>query len=251
MAKQKATVIIPARYGSLRFPGKALAKIGGKALIQHVFERVKQCGVIDHIIVATDDPRIQEASRSFGADVEMTDANHKSGSERCAEVIKKRGLEQSPVINVQGDEPLINPMLVDRIAEELEKENTCIVTAISRISNPRDLFSPHVVKVVTDHQMRALYFSRMPLPFQQKIAWLDWLDRHVYFRHIGIYGFAPGMLTALARLPRSPLEKAESLEQLRWLENAFNIQCIETEYEGHGVDIAEDLEKIKNIIEKK
>jgi len=251
MAKQKATVIIPARYGSIRFPGKALAKIGGKALIQHVFERVKQCAGIDHIIIATDDPRIREACRSFGADVEMTNANHSSGSERCAEVIKKRGLELSPVINVQGDEPLIDPMLVDGIAEKLGKDNAGIVTAISRVSNPRDLFSPHVVKVVTDHQMRALYFSRMPLPYQQKVAWLDWLDLHVYYRHIGIYGFAPGVLTELAQLPRSPLEKAESLEQLRWLENAFNIQCIETEYESQGVDTPEDLEKIKNIMEKK
>ncbi len=251
MANQKAIVIIPARYGSHRFPGKALATIGGKALIQHVFDRVKQCKGIGQIIIATDDPRIQEASRSFGAEVEMTAANHSSGSERCAEVIKKRGLEQSPIINVQGDEPLIDPELVDRIAEELGNHDSGIVTAIGRISNQDELFSPHVVKAVTNHQMRALYFSRMPLPFQQNVAWLDWLDRHVYYRHIGIYGFAPRVLTALARLPRSPLEKAESLEQLRWLENAFNIQCIETEYESHGVDTPEDLEKIKNIIEKK
>lgn len=251
MANQKATVIIPARYGSLRFPGKPLAKVSSKVLIQHVFERVKNCSGIDHIIIATDDRRIRDISLAFGADVEMTSACHHSGSERCAEVVKKRGLEQSPVINVQGDEPLIDPKLVDRIAEELGKNQSRIVTAIGRISNQDDLFSPHVVKAVTDHRMRALYFSRMPLPFQQGIPRPDWLKRHVYYRHVGIYGFAPGMLTELALLPRSPLEKAESLEQLRWLENAFNIQCIETEYLSHGVDTPEDLEEIKNIIEKK
>ncbi len=251
MANQKATAIIPARYGSKRFPGKALAEIGGKAMIRHVYDRIKECRGIGQIIIATDDERIRELALAFGADVEMTDARHSSGSERCAEVIKKRGLEKSPVINIQGDEPLIDPVLADRIAEELGKAKAGIVTAIGRIRHAGDLFSPHVVKAVTGHQMQALYFSRMPLPFQQGVAWLDWLDRHRYYRHIGIYGFAAGVLPELARLPRSPLEKAESLEQLRWLENGFNIQCIETEYVSQGVDTPEDLEKIKNIIEKK
>ena len=250
MVNQKVTAIIPARYGSKRFPGKALAKIGGKAMIQHVYERVQECRNIGQIIVATDDERIQKLALNFGADVEMTAAEHRSGSERCAEVIKRRGLEACPVINIQGDEPLIEPELIDRIVEKLEKKKSGIVTAINRIKLPDELFSPHVVKAIIDHQKQALYFSRMPLPFQQGVAWLDWLDRHRYYRHIGLYGFAAGVLPELAQLTQSPLEKAESLEQLRWLENGYNIQCIETEYESQGVDTPEDLEKIRNIIEK-
>jgi len=235
--------IIPARYGSTRFPGKPLAKLRGKPMVQHVYERARLARCIDKVIIATDDSRIAEAAGAFGAEVAMTDAAHCSGTDRCAEVA-----ERLPagclVLNIQGDEPFIAPEQIDLVAEPLRQPGAAISTLCKKIASEEELFDPNVVKVVLSQSGRALYFSRSTLPHLRGIPPEQWLQAGVFLKHIGLYGFQREALLEVATLPPGRYEQAESLEQLRWLEAGYPIQVRETELETVGIDTPEDLKRV-------
>lgn len=236
--------IIPARYGSTRFPGKALADIGGKPMIQHVYERACQVSLFHDVIVATDDERIQQAVLKFGGHVRMTSPDHHTGTDRIAEVA--RDLDADIVVNVQGDEPLIQPdMIADAIHPLLKAPNISIGTLKHRISTPDELFDPNVVKVVTDSHSRALYFSRSPIPYVKgEDMRAEGFRSHTFFRHIGLYAFRRDFLLHFITLPQTPLEQIEGLEQLRALEHGYLIAVVETSHESIGVDTPDDVEKV-------
>ncbi len=237
-------VIIPARYDSSRFPGKPLAIINGKSMIQRVYEQAQKASLVNEVIVATDDQRIFDHVRSFGGKVEMTDKNHKSGTDRCAEV-SQRHFQASVIVNVQGDEPYIHPEDIDKVIEPLLKPNGVdISTLATPILQTKDIDNPNVVKVVFTPSKQALYFSRSPLPYLRNIASDRRLNHHTFHKHLGIYGFRQTALFVLTSLPQSPLEKAESLEQLRWLEAGYKIHVEVTENDSIGVDTPEDLERL-------
>ncbi|HEV2804479.1 MAG TPA: 3-deoxy-manno-octulosonate cytidylyltransferase [Chthoniobacterales bacterium] len=226
--------IIPARWGSTRFPGKALQEIAGKPLLRHVWERCRRARKLDQLIIATDDFRIAEAAFDWGAEVAMTLPNHVSGTDRVAEVAKKLK-ECSHVVNIQGDEPLIDPKLIDRLVREMERDRKMeMVTAAHPFENPDDAMSPHQVKVVVDRNGDALYFSRAAIPFPRAS------EQPAYVRHQGIYGYTRDLLLRFVRWKTSPLEKAESLEQLRALENGVRIRVVMTGSGSPGVDTLED-----------
>ena len=240
--------VIPARFASTRFPGKPLVEIGGKTMIQRVYEQVGKSQRVEERVVATDDARIFEHVRSFGGRVVMTRADHPSGTDRCAEVARLFP-EAGFVLNVQGDEPFIQPEQIDLLADTLVGSGQfSIATLARRISDPAQLFNPNVVKAVFSERNGALYFSRQPLPFVRGAEPAAWAERQAFFKHIGLYGFRRDALLAVAALPPSPLELAESLEQLRWLENGFRIAVGITELETVGVDVPEDLEKIAGLL---
>ena len=230
----KAVGIIPARWGSTRFPGKALHLIAGKPLLRHVWERCRRATKLDKLIIATDDFRIAEAAFDWGAEVAMTSPNHASGTDRIAEVAKK--LKQfAHVVNVQGDEPLIDPKLVDRLIRELQRDKKLeMITAAHPFEDARDADSPHQVKVVLDQKGHALYFSRAAIPASGSL----------YFRHQGIYGYTRDLLLRFVRWKTSALERAESLEQLRALENGVRIRVVMTGSGSPGVDTPEDAKAV-------
>ncbi|MBX2889778.1 MAG: 3-deoxy-manno-octulosonate cytidylyltransferase [Saprospiraceae bacterium] len=233
--------VIPARWASTRFPGKPLADIGGKTMIQRVYEQVVRCGRVDKAVVATDDERIFEHVRSFGGEVMMTRAAHPSGTDRCAEVAGHFP-QARWVLNVQGDEPFIQPEQIDLLADTLASSARFpIATLAKKIETQDALLNPNVVKVVFSEKRGALYFSRHPIPFLRGVEGLDWLEHHVFYKHIGLYGFRRATLLRLARLAPTPLERAESLEQLRWLEHGMRIAVGITELETRGVDTPADL----------
>lgn len=240
--------VIPARFASTRFPGKPLVEIGGKTMIQRVYEQAGKSNRVEERVVATDDARIFEHVRSFGGQAVMTRADHPSGTDRCAEVAQLFP-QADFVLNVQGDEPFIQPEQIDLLADTLvQSDNFSIATLARRISDPAQLFNPNVVKAVFSEHSGALYFSRQPVPFVRGAEPEKWLERQAFFKHIGLYGFRRDALLAVAQLPPSPLELAESLEQLRWLENGFRIAVGITELETLGVDVPEDLEKIAHLL---
>lgn len=232
--------VIPARFASTRFPGKALATLDGKPILQHVFERCAQAKYLSQVIVATDDDRIADAARSFGAPVRMTRNDHASGSDRVAEVASAE--DCSLIVNIQGDEPLIDPLAIDTAVLTLI-ENTTIPmgTLKKRIENPEEISNPNVVKVVTARNGDAIYFSRSPIPYHRS-------ETEVYFKHIGLYVYRREFLLGYSDLPVGPLEEAEKLEQLRALENGYRIRVAETEYESLGVDTPEDLERVSKLM---
>lgn len=241
--------IIPARYGSTRFPGKALAEIAGKPMIQHVYERTCAASLISRAIVATDDERIAAAVRQVGGEAVMTSADHETGTDRLAEVA--RSLDADIIVNVQGDEPLIEPAMIDQaIRPFLTAPDLQMGTLKSRIRNLHDFLSPNVVKVITDSNDYALYFSRSPLPFFRD-KWQDLKNeafetgRLLCFKHVGLYVYRREFLLRFAAMPQTFLELSEKLEQLRALENGVRIKVIETEFESLGVDTPEDLAKAK------
>lgn len=243
------TAIIPARYGSTRFPGKALADLGGKPMIQHVFERTSRARHLSQVIVATDDQRIADAVTRFGGTVVMTSPDHETGTDRLAEVAQ--GLTSDIIVNVQGDEPLIEPAMIDQAIEPfLHDKSLQMGTLKCRITCLHDFLSPNVVKVVTDQRGYALYFSRSPLPFFRD-KWQDLKDesfasgRLLCHKHVGLYVYQRDFLIRYAALPPSPLELAEKLEQLRALENGVPIRVVETTFESLGVDTPEDLAKAR------
>ena len=231
----KALGIIPARWGSTRFPGKPLHLIAGKPLLRHVWEQCRRAKKLDQLIVATDDFRIAEAAFDWGAEVAMTSANHASGTDRIAEVARKaKGF--SHIVNIQGDEPLVDPKLIDRIVGELKRNRKLeMVTAAHPFSDPRDAQSPHQVKVVVDLNNDALYFSRGAIPYSRAASATPNI-----FRHQGIYGYTHALLLRFVRWKTSPLERAESLEQLRALENSVRIHVLITKTGSPGVDTPED-----------
>jgi len=240
---RKILAVIPARYASTRFPGKVLVPIAGKSMLQHVWERASLARYLTSTIVATDDERVCEAARSFGARVRMTRADHPSGTDRAAEVASAEGAEL--VVNIQADEPLVDPAAIDAAILPLAHDAQILMgTLKKRIEDPREISDPHVVKVVTGHDGNALYFSRCPIPYAA-----DEAAPPVYYKHVGLYVYRRDFLLAYPTLRVGPLEQAERLEQLRALENGYPIRVVETEYESLGVDTPEDLERVSRFFE--
>jgi 3-deoxy-manno-octulosonate cytidylyltransferase (CMP-KDO synthetase) len=243
---QKILGIIPARYASTRFPGKPLAQIAGKPLIQHVVEQCKKAASLSEIIVATDDARIAETAKQF-CRVEMTRADHPSGSDRIAEVATR--CECDGVVNIQGDEPLMDPAVIDAVAGALNREE--MSTAAAPITDAAEYENPNVVKVVVNASGRALYFSRRTIPFLREAASgsvSEQLAAFPFLKHLGIYGYRRETLLRLVKFPVSPLENAEKLEQLRALENGIQIAVVKVNYNSIGVDAPEDVERVENML---
>jgi len=241
--------IIPARYASSRFPGKPLAIIHYKPMIQHVYEQASKADLLDNVIVATDDSRIEKVVKEFGGKVMMTEPTHSSGTERCAEVqkaLKHSGNSFDIIINIQGDEPFIDPKQIDLVASCFNEGNVQIATLAKKIENEKELFDPNVVKIITDINDKAIYFSRQTLPYirGQKIE--NWIQSSAHYKHIGIYAFQSVILEEIVTLRKTQLEEAENLEQLRWIENGYSIKVKETTIESYSVDVPEDLSKFSN-----
>jgi len=244
-AGSRIIAVIPARYGSERLPGKPLVDIAGKPMIQHVFERVRAASLVDEVIVATDDERIATAVRQFGGHSVMTDPALRSGTDRIAAVVRETR-DAAIVVNVQGDEPLIHPAMVDEaIRPMLEDQRLNVATLVHRITDPGDLENSGVVKVVLDHHLNCLYFSRSPIPFSRDIPRDERLAHVVYWKHIGLYVFRRAFLLTFASLEQTPLERAEKLEQLRILEHGERIRASITEHESMPVDTPADLERVR------
>ena len=232
--------IIPARYASTRFPAKALADIAGKSMIRRVWEQASRASSLHELIVATDHEAIFEHVSDFGGRVVMTSAEHQSGTDRCYEAYALSGSKAEYVINIQGDDPFIDPQQIDLLAAQLQDAAELATLAIS-ITEQEHLFNPNVVKVICSQQGKALYFSRAAIPHQRGVDEASWLDAHRYLKHIGIYGYRSDVLAQVTKLPVSPLERVESLEQLRWLDAGYSIRVGITELESIGIDTPEDL----------
>lgn len=245
----KAAAIIPARYASTRLPGKPLVDIAGKSMIQRVYERVQQCAALQEVWVATDDARIEAHVEQFGGKVMQTSSEHKSGTDRCAELAAGLSGDIGWIVNVQGDEPLIDPRQIQLLLHVLKRPETRIATLVKAINDPSTLFDPNSPKVVLNQAQQALYFSRHPIPCFRDLKPADWLANHTYFQHIGIYGFERQTLADLTALPPSALELAEGLEQLRWLEQGYAISAGITELESIAVDTPEDLQKVRSLLQ--
>jgi 3-deoxy-manno-octulosonate cytidylyltransferase (CMP-KDO synthetase) len=235
--------IIPARYASTRFPGKPLVDIAGKSMIQRVYEQSKKCTHLAEVIVATDDSRIFDHVIGFGGMAVMTSADHQSGTDRCAEVAIQHP-QYGIVINIQGDEPFIDPEQISKLAFCFNDPLTQIATLVKKVQSDAELFNVNSPKVVINKLSEAVYFSRSPLPHLRGKEERDWLNYFTYFKHIGIYGYRADVLQQITKLPVSSLEKAESLEQLRWIENGYRVKVAETELETFAVDTPEDLGKL-------
>ena len=233
--------IIPARYASTRFPAKPLVDIAGKSMIQRVYEQVKKSTRINKVVVATDHAEILSHVQYFG-EACMTRESHISGTDRCYEALTLQQETFDYVINIQGDEPFIQPEQIDLLAERLDG-HTEIATLVKAIEQEEQLFNPNVVKAVINLQHEALYFSRSAIPHMRNTPEKDWLRKQNFYKHIGMYAYRTDILEQLTKLPPSSLEKAESLEQLRWLENGFKISVAETHTETIGIDTPEDLKK--------
>jgi len=243
--------IIPARYGSSRFEGKPLALINGKMMIQRVYEQAKKADRLAEVVVATDDDRIFNAVASFGGKAVMTSSNHKSGTDRCREVVEKIGAGYDAVINIQGDEPYINPLQINQIAELISDENTPIASLCKPISDIDELLSHNAVKVVFDKNGKALYFSRYTIPFQRnENDTAKWMQLRTYYKHIGIYAYKTLTLKEISVLPQSGLELSESLEQLRWLENGYTVRMGVTQFDSYSVDVPDDIKKIESVFKE-
>lgn len=231
--------VIPARYGSTRFPGKVLASISGKSMLQRVWERCSMAG-LDHLVIATDHPLIEEHAQGIGADVVLTSESHQSGTDRCFEAMFLQPTTFDYVINIQGDEPFIDPDQIKALAAVLNG-TTEIATLIKESYTLQEVLSKDSAKVVLDTHGRALYFSRSPIPYLRNQPREEWLLHHTFYLHIGLYAYRSDVLRAISKLPPSKLEFAESLEQLRWLEEGYSIQTILTKGESVCVDRPEDI----------
>jgi 3-deoxy-manno-octulosonate cytidylyltransferase (CMP-KDO synthetase) len=243
---RKILGVIPARFGSSRFPGKVLAPISSKSMLQHVYERASQARYLTSTIIATDDERVYEVARNFGARVRMTRPDHLSGTDRVAEAASSDTAEI--IVNIQGDEPLIDPDAIDAAVLPLVHDPEILMgTLKKRIEDPAEITNPNVVKVVTNATGNAIYFSRCPIPYHRDAAGPGPAPQ--YFKHVGLYVYRRDFLMGYSTLPVGPLEEAERLEQLRALENGFSIRVVETEYESLGVDTPEDLEKVSRLFE--
>jgi 3-deoxy-manno-octulosonate cytidylyltransferase (CMP-KDO synthetase) len=248
--------IIPARYASSRFPGKALFVIEGKTMIQRVYEQAKKANILDDVYVATDDTSIENHVKNFGGKAIMTSFDHQCGTDRCHEafqLINKDGKYNGNdvVINIQGDEPLINPEQIEKVASCFKNKEVEIATLVRKMDNTDDLVSPTVMKVVCDKNKRAMYFSRSPIPYFRGLDQSQWLKKHTYYQHVGIYAYRASVLDKIHLLPPSSLEQTESLEQLRWLENGYSVYVEVTEYSSHSVDVPSDVNKIIQILDKR
>jgi 3-deoxy-manno-octulosonate cytidylyltransferase (CMP-KDO synthetase) len=240
---RKILGVIPARFASSRFPGKVLAQISSKSMLQHVYERASLARYLTATIIATDDERVYAAARSFGARVVMTRADHVSGTDRVAEAASAENAEL--VVNIQGDEPLIDPAAIDAAILPLAHDPEIVMGTLKKaIEDPREITDANVVKVVTDRHGDAIYFSRCPIPYER-----DQARPGTHFKHIGLYVYRRDFLLGYSALPVGPLEQAERLEQLRALENGYRIRVVETECESLGVDTPEDLERVCRLFE--
>jgi 3-deoxy-manno-octulosonate cytidylyltransferase (CMP-KDO synthetase) len=242
----EAIAVIPARYASSRLPGKPLAQIAGKPLIQHVVERTGQAQSLSRVLVATDDQRIKKAVEAFGGKAMLTRTDHRTGTDRVAEVAAHVPAEI--YVDVQGDEPLIDPGTIDALVSAMREDGSVqIATACSAIHQANDIMDPHITKVVLDFDGNALYFSHAPIP------WVRDRDGDVivtHWKHIGLYAFRRDALLEFPTLPPGELERAEQLEQLRWLENGFPIRVVETEYDAVSVDVPEDIKRVEEILRR-
>ena len=244
MDDQRVIVVIPSRYGSTRLPGKPLLALAGKPMVQHVYERAKRAQTVDRVVVATDDERIVDVVKAFGGEVRMTRTDHRTGTERIAEVAAH---ELGDIfVNVQGDEPLIDPVAIDTaVASLLEEPVAQISTVATPIRHPGDIMDPNIVKTVLDFDSNGMYFSRAPIPWvrdrQQKV--------HLkYWKHLGLYVFQRDALLEYPTLPQGELERIEQLEQLRWLENGWKIRVAEVEHDAVSVDVAEDVTRVEKLM---
>ena len=240
--------IIPARYGSQRLPGKPLIQIRGKSLIQRVCEKVSMAAFIDHFCVATDDIRIYNHVKKLGYDVIMTRYDQPSGTYRCAEVLNQFPMV-THVVNVQGDEPLIDPSIIDQLAQNISGfSGLKIATIVNRITDHEDLVNPNVVKVVINKAGEAMYFSRQAIPFIRDLSVESWLSQGSFYKHVGLYAYTAQALHAIEKLSTHAYEALEKLEQLTWLANGFSIQCIESTLQSKGIDTEEDLQLVTKLI---
>ena len=240
--------IIPARYASTRFPGKPLAILGGKTVIERVYEQVQQ--VLEAVYVATDDERIYDAEKAFGGQAVMTSANHKSGTDRIAEAVKIIGGDYDVVVNVQGDEPFIQPEQIETLCHCFDDPSTQIATLGKRFTDMAGVENPNSPKIVVDNRGFAMYFSRSVIPYIRGAEQETWLEHYPYLKHLGIYAYRTKVLEEVTHLPQSSLEVAESLEQLRWLQNGYRIKVAETEFETVGIDTPEDLQKAEEFLNR-
>lgn len=242
MIGKKVLAVIPARYGSTRFEGKPLVDIAGKSMIQRVYEQVMKANV-DWVVVATDDVRIEQHVLSFGGKVCMTSAMHPSGTDRCAEVA-----QQFPsadiVCNIQGDEPLIHPDTINQLISLFDQPQCAIATGYTHFKDAETLWANTTAKLITDTQQKVLAFSRSVIPHLRNVPQEQWMNHYTYKKHVGIYAFLAPVLQEVTQLPLSTLEQAESLEQLRWLENGYSIYATYTPFDSLGVDVPEDVAKI-------
>jgi len=241
--------IIPARFGSKRFPGKPLAIINGKIMVQRVYEQALK--VFNNVYVATDDERILNAVNDFGGNAVMTKKKHTSGTDRCAEaaekIIESNNIDFDIVINIQGDEPFIQVEQLEEIKKCFRSKRTQIATLVKPINNKDDILNPNKPKVVINQKNEAIYFSRAAIPFIRGKQQSSWIAKHLYYKHIGLYAYRYDVLKKITKLPTGLLEKAESLEQLRWIENGYKIKVAFTEHESLSVDTPKDLEKIRQM----
>ncbi len=239
----RTIAVIPARYHSTRFEAKVLAIIDGKPMIQHVYERTRQSQRVDDVIIACDHPDVQQAAEAFGARAVMTDPNHASGSDRIAEAVKN--ISCDVVVNVQGDEPLIQPQVIDALVDAMSgKDNHVMATVVTAIRDDAEIDDPNVVKAVINAKGEALYFSRSRIPYQRNAV------GQIYYKHLGIYAYTREFLLTYTQMPKSKLELTESLEQLRVLDAGYRIKTIETDQSSIGVDCPEDLVKVEAAIRK-
>ncbi|HCN84210.1 MAG TPA: 3-deoxy-manno-octulosonate cytidylyltransferase [Sphingobacteriaceae bacterium] len=237
--------LIPARYPSTRFPGKPLIDIGGKSMIRRVYEQAKKASSLTDVIVATDDDRILSHVIDFGGNAVMTSDQHQSGTDRCAEVASKLP-DMDVIINIQGDDPFIDPKQIDLLCTCFEDPETVLATLAKKIDSREELFNPNIPKVIFNTRSEAIYFSRTPIPYLRDKDQSVWQDEHQYYKHLGIYGYKTETLQKISKLPVSLLEKAEALEQLRWIENGYSIRIAVTELESFAIDTPDDLQRLLN-----
>ena len=243
------TAIIPARYASTRFPGKPLALLGNKPVIQHVYEQASS--VLSEVWVATDDDRIREAVEKFGGRVVMTRADHKSGTDRIEEAAEKTGTQADVIINIQGDEPFVQPSQIKTLMQLFDNADTQIGTLGKHFENIEAVNNPNSPKIVTDKQGFALYFSRSVIPYIRGAQDNEWLSHFPFLKHLGLYAYRREVLHEITQLPQSSLEIAESLEQLRWLENGYRIRVGLTDVETVGIDTPEDLQRAEEFLKSR
>ncbi len=243
------TAIIPARYASTRFPGKPLALLGNKPVIQHVYEQTSS--VLSEVWVATDDDRIREAVKKFGGRVVMTRADHKSGTDRIEEAAEKTGTQADVIINIQGDEPFVQPSQIKTLMRLFDNADTQIGTLGKHFENIEAVNNPNSPKIVTDKQGFALYFSRSVIPYIRGAQDNEWLSHFPFLKHLGLYAYRREVLHEITQLPQSYLEIAESLEQLRWLENGYRIRVGLTDVETVGIDTPEDLQRAEEFLKSR
>lgn len=255
---KKVIGIIPARYSSTRLPGKPLVMIHGKPMIQHVYERVKKASLLSDVYVATDDIRIEDCVNKFGGKVIMTATYHESGTDRLAEAVQH--IKGDIIVNIQGDEPLIEPEMINQAVNPLlEDKKIYMSTLVKKIDDPADLFNPSIAKVILDKDNYAIYFSRSLIPYPREVKEMNLeyfkkekiVDNILFYKHIGLYVYSKKFLLIYSKLPASPIEKTEKLEQLRVLENGYKIKTVETIYNTLGVDTQHELNIVKRILAKK